>query len=171
MTGEDFSSLVIGCELLNLHSELKSFFNTIREKVLVADPSVFHVALLPGLASLLRESKVQGKALDIGRYQKFFSAVLEAYRRRYVTDKPVRPKAWSRQRRGCGNCNDSQSLDNFLISTEEKEKRFYLNKQRREHVVQRLKPSHCHVIVRATNQQALYRDSRRSPAGLVACDY
>ena len=131
MTGRDLVKLLARCGALEMNYDVTIILNKIREQILFAEPSAFEAFLLPILASPKLLSIHQGQPF---RYQKLFLAVLVACNRLYVRGKPTCPRDWKGERRGCGKCKDCKVLDEFLIDREEKERRFYLPKERRDHV-------------------------------------
>lgn len=131
--------------LLSLHlkllgdtpTELMAFMGKLRHESAYANDSFFDNSLLPYLKGLVPLMKSQAIALHSEEYCKLFSGILDQYICRIVGQEPSPTTAWAQKKRGCG-CADCRQLENFLTSSGQQIGRFTMNKERREHLQERL---------------------------------
>ncbi|POR35594.1 Uncharacterized protein TPAR_04224 [Tolypocladium paradoxum] len=99
--------------------------------------AAFHSLWLPLLHSLIPILDANVIPLDTPRYQQLFSAVLKAFLNTHVGREPAKNTNLARSGVHC-NCSDCGPLSAFLAGPAQRVGLFRMNKQRRQHLHQRL---------------------------------
>jgi hypothetical protein len=149
MTAKQITTVAHHYERLELRSEVDEIVKVMIEGVNVVDLAVFERLLLPLLRLFPPQAEAGGILGTVESYRNLFRTVLRAYIQRYVQKEPAAPRAWERQRRGCG-CNDCSKVDEFLTNPRQSVGRVLANSRIRLHLEEQLIGTHCRCSTEKT---------------------